>query len=140
MTCSKGLNQDRLHGIRCPSRSLLQRTSCLLLLYFFLTLILLLVLTSPLHYVTNRENFGHPLSMTVTGMSRCSLPRPSRIHSDLLSCHSSYRALRLPLPKYTVTLPKKLSPRIELVLSHLTINAASCYLLDNQGAHLSCGL
>ena len=83
-----------------------------------------------LYQVTNRENFGR-LSMTVIGMSRCSLPRPSRIHPDLLSCHSSYRALRLPLPKYrdTATLPKKLSPCVEFSSKRLTINAASSYLL-----------
>ena len=82
-----------------------------------------------LYQVVDRENFGR-LSMTVTGMSRCSSPHSSRIHPDLLSCHSSYRALRLPLPKYTATLPKKLSPCVELALSHLAINAASSYLLD----------
>ena len=63
MTRLKDLNQDRLHGIRWPPRLLIERTLCLLSLYFFLTLRLLLVLTSPLHYVTNRENFGR-LSMT----------------------------------------------------------------------------
>ena len=94
---------------------------------FIITVLVLDALNSAstdvaLYQVTNREHFGHPLSMTVTGMSRCSSPHSSRIHPNLLSCHSSYHALRLPLPKYTATLPKKLSPCVELALSHLVLN------------------
>ena len=62
MTCSKDLNQDRLHGFYWPLRSRIQLTLCLLSPYFFSTLWILLGLTSPLHYVTNRENFGHSLN------------------------------------------------------------------------------
>ena len=62
MTCSKDLNQDRLHGIHWPLRLLIQRTLCLLSPYLFSMLCVLLVLTSPLHYVTNREDFGHSLN------------------------------------------------------------------------------
>ena len=63
MTRLKDLNQDRLHGFYWAPRLRIQRTLCLLSPYFFSTLWILLVLTSPLHYVTNRENFGR-LSMT----------------------------------------------------------------------------